>query len=365
MIAQDRNAIRILMQAKKINVDNFQKVEDAVQQGKVQLRKKSKTKNMIIKTGDVVKLTKKKKRVEQDKKEDLTTPKRKSPVKSPPVLNRKKPRWAEEIERGQKLYDEWNKKEDLTTPKKKSPVKSPPVLNRKKTLKKKSHQKKQWGIRINNKGQKILEAQNAPCIFPFSYKNKEYNNCIDTDSEGGPWCATAVSATLVPKNKIMIKYGYCPENGRQKNYLAKILQSGKSDSNKSEQGEINMEELIKKMPKYLDKDWITLKPDSTNTKIVIANPKKSLFNIMELYKKSEVGRIIETFSISFDGADAKKYIESPLKYNSIKVFLTTRALGKMPFSKSYVWKFSNIYSKVNPNKLIADKIKLGYDPLPW
>jgi len=255
----------------------------------------------------------------------------------------------------------------LTTPKKKSPPKSPPAINRKKTLKKKSKSsnsspnKVQWGIRINKQGQKIHEAENAKCIFPFTYKNKEYNTCINNNSKGGPWCATKVN----PKTKKMIKYGYCPENERQKNYLSKIINTEKNNSGNQQPPKINAQELINKIPKYLDQDWITLIPDSTNTKIIIANPEKSLFNRMELYKKSEVGRIIETFSISFDLTDAKKYIKSPLKYNSIRIVLTTRALKKMPFSKSYVWKFSNIHSKVNPNKMIADKIKLGYDPLPW
>lgn len=167
----------------------------------------------------------------------------------------------------------------------------------------------------------------------------------------------------------MINYGYCPENERQKNYLSKILQSDKRDFNKSQQGEINMEELIKKMPRTsLGRNWIDLKLDKSNTKILIVNPEKVLFTIFELHKKNGVGKIIETFSISFDPSDAKKYIESPLKYNSIKVFITTSSRGKnvfKPFVKSYIWKFTNIYSKVNPNKLIADKIKLGYYPLPW
>ena len=220
----------------------------------------------------------------------------------------------------------------------------------------------QWGIRINNKGKKILEARNDKCIFPFSYKNKEYNNCIDTDSEGGPWCATEISQ----KTKKMIKYGYCPENERQKNYLSKILQSDKRDFNKSKQGKINMEELIKKMPRTgLGRNWIDLKLDKSNTKILIVNPEKVLFTIFELHKKNGVGRINESFSISFDLTDAKKYIKSPLKYDSIKIILTTKPIEGKRYTKSYVWKFSNIYSKVNPNKLIADKIRLGYGPIPW
>jgi hypothetical protein len=320
--AQDRGAIRILMKARNINVDDFQQVEEAVQQGKVQLRKKSKTKNMIIKTGEQVKLTKKKKRVEQAKKEGLTTPKKKTPPKSPPALNRKK------------------------------------TLKKKSKSSNSSSNKVQWGIRINKQGQKIHEAENAKCIFPFTYKNKEYNTCINNNSKGGPWCATKVD----PKTKKMIKYGYCPENERQKNYLSKIINTEKNNSGKQQPPKMNAQELINKIPKYLDNNWITLKPDSTNTKIVIANPKDNLYKSKELYLKKD-GKLIETFSISFDITDAKKYIKSPLKYNSIRIELTTRALGKMPFTKSYIWKFSNIYSKVNPNKLIADKIKLGYDHL--
>ena len=33
--------------------------------------------------------------------------------------------------------------------------------------------------------------QNTPCIFPFTYKDVEYNNCTDID-HNAYWCATGV-----------------------------------------------------------------------------------------------------------------------------------------------------------------------------
>lgn len=45
----------------------------------------------------------------------------------------------------------------------------------------------------------ILEGE---CVFPFKYKRKEYNECLDTGN--GPWCATK----LKPSG-IIDKWGYC------------------------------------------------------------------------------------------------------------------------------------------------------------
>merc|ERR1711907_699065 len=105
---------------------------------------------MIIKTGEQVKLTKKKKRVKPEKKEGLTTPKKKSPAKSPPAINRKK------------------------------------TLKKKSNSSNSSPNKVQWGIRINKKGQKIHEAENAKCIFPFKYKKKEYLAKIINTEKNNP-----------------------------------------------------------------------------------------------------------------------------------------------------------------------------------
>ena len=61
-----------------------------------------------------------------------------------------------------------------------------------------------YGTRVNNKGKtennkKIKEGE---CIFPFKYKFKEHNECIE--SPKGKKCATSVN-----KNNTLVTYGYC------------------------------------------------------------------------------------------------------------------------------------------------------------
>ena len=43
------------------------------------------------------------------------------------------------------------------------------------------------------------------CVFPFRYKNKLYNKCLDTGK--GPWCATSVKS-----KKAIDTWGYCVDD---------------------------------------------------------------------------------------------------------------------------------------------------------
>ena len=59
---------------------------------------------------------------------------------------------------------------------------------------------------VNRKGktEKNKKIKAGSCIFPFKYKGKIYNECLDTPK--GKLCATEIN----PKNGILTKYGYCP-----------------------------------------------------------------------------------------------------------------------------------------------------------
>ena len=62
------------------------------------------------------------------------------------------------------------------------------------------------GKNINNKGkiEKNSKIKEGECIFPFKYKSKIYNECMET--EKGKICATEVS-----KHKTLKRYGYCED----------------------------------------------------------------------------------------------------------------------------------------------------------
>ena len=56
------------------------------------------------------------------------------------------------------------------------------------------------------------------CIFPFKYKKKNVNECID--GKTGKWCATSLK-----KNNSAKTWGYCPEENKM---LKKSIQKSKS-----------------------------------------------------------------------------------------------------------------------------------------
>ena len=59
-------------------------------------------------------------------------------------------------------------------------------------------------VNLKGKTEKNKKIKSGPCIFPFKYKGKIYNECLDTPK--GKICATERN----PKNGILTKYGYCP-----------------------------------------------------------------------------------------------------------------------------------------------------------
>ena len=60
----------------------------------------------------------------------------------------------------------------------------------------------------NDKTNKSKDIQEGNCIFPFKYKKKEYNECLQ--SKRGKWCATEIK-----KSGTYSKYAYCPETQKQ------------------------------------------------------------------------------------------------------------------------------------------------------
>ena len=63
-----------------------------------------------------------------------------------------------------------------------------------------------FGSAVNNKGklEKNQKVKEGPCIFPFTYKWKEHNECIPT--EKGKICATSLKKG---KRRTLKTYGYC------------------------------------------------------------------------------------------------------------------------------------------------------------
>ena len=66
------------------------------------------------------------------------------------------------------------------------------------------------------------------CVFPFKYKRKEYNECLDTGN--GPWCPTNLTKTGTVKT-----WGYCVDKdiGNAANILISMKKSRKQTDSKN------------------------------------------------------------------------------------------------------------------------------------
>ncbi len=53
-----------------------------------------------------------------------------------------------------------------------------------------------------------------PCVFPFRYKDKEYNECTaESDPDGKKWCSTEVDSNGLHKRN---QWGYCDPSKNMK-----------------------------------------------------------------------------------------------------------------------------------------------------
>ena len=79
-----------------------------------------------------------------------------------------------------------------------------------------------FGSAVNNKGklEKNQKVKEGPCIFPFTYKWKEHNECVPT--EKGKICATSLKKG---KRRTLKTYGYCEKKSMKtkKRATLKIL----------------------------------------------------------------------------------------------------------------------------------------------
>ena len=81
------------------------------------------------------------------------------------------------------------------------------------------------------------------CVFPFRYKNKLYNKCLDTGK--GPWCATSVKS-----KKAIDTWGYCVDDDVVKAAM-NLKRMGKKKSN-------NVVSKTKKRASLMRKEFLKL-----------------------------------------------------------------------------------------------------------
>ena len=102
-----------------------------------------------------------------------------------------------------------------------------------------------YGIIENkfNKTEKNKKIKEGPCIFPFKYKWKEHNTCVDTPK--GEICATEIN----PKSRTLTKYGYC----KKKNDLKKSTKKKTPETPKKLKKKLKLVEKFTKTLKQAEK----------------------------------------------------------------------------------------------------------------
>lgn len=64
----------------------------------------------------------------------------------------------------------------------------------------------------DTQGKKQLERENGKgCVFPFEYLGRRYNECIEVDSPGKPWCQTSGKEM---EERGMVRWGFCNPEGK-------------------------------------------------------------------------------------------------------------------------------------------------------
>lgn len=106
-----------------------------------------------------------------------------------------------------------------------------------------------YGTKVNIKGktEKNKKVKEGPCVFPFKYKFKQHNECVD--SPLGKKCATTVNS-----NNTLVTYGYCvpfsktQKIKRKKGKKLKIVESfNKPKSSTLKKKKVNSKKLKKKL----------------------------------------------------------------------------------------------------------------------
>lgn len=165
----------------------------------------------------------------------------------------------------------------------------------------------------------------GPCLFPFKYNNKSYNDC--TESKDGRWCATELKNVKPRAGNNVYKWGYCEthylneDNKKEKKY------SSSSDSLKTSSSDDDDGNIISELIEYGDEKYL-LETTTRNVyslsmeikKQLIANeviPEEDFGDIDEkspLYSEYKfIGRMLPNGTIFFFEDGAEEYEPSKTK----------------------------------------------------
>ena len=167
-----------------------------------------------------------------------------------------------------------------------------------------------YGTNINNKNfvEKNKQVKKGKCLFPFTYKKKSYDKCLETAK--GPICATSLSEKNT-KRRTLKTYGYCYK-------INKTLKNAKLRKNK----------LIKKIEIKQLKTRRNTKPLKMSSKIL----NTSLIDLLEKLTKimKNRGEFFRAKAYS-DAADAVRLYDGEIV--DIKQLNSIPGIGKTVMTK--------------------------------
>jgi len=140
-------------------------------------------------------------------------------------------------------------------------------------------------INKNNRKHKSKKVVSGKCVFPFKFRRKEYNECLDTGN--GPWCPTSLT-----KSGTVNTWGYCIDQNISNSSIR--LVKAKHNSNKIKSDLKNIQNRIRKLTKRT-KNKIDLGklPNSTPPMISLPSKKKKMKLVITPKSNKSSGKVLK------------------------------------------------------------------------
>jgi hypothetical protein len=184
---------------------------------------------------------------------------------------------------------------------------------------------------MNRSPRRYKAIKEGPCLFPFKYNNKTYNDCAE--SKDGRWCATELKDVKSRAGNNVSKWGYCEthyltgDSKKEKKYT-----SSSDSSQKSSSDDVDDDNIISELIEYGDEKYL-LETSTRNVyslsieikKQLIADgviPEEDFGDIDEkspLYSEYQfIGRMLPNGTIFYleDGAEEYEPSKKKIKENS-------------------------------------------------
>ena len=107
---------------------------------------------------------------------------------------------------------------------------------------------------IKRASRRYRSIKEGPCIFPFKYNNKTYNECAK--SKDGRWCATELKDTKPKAGNNISKWGYCETHYLKEDSKKEEQYSSSDISQISSNDDVDDGNIISELIEYGDEKYL-------------------------------------------------------------------------------------------------------------